>query len=70
MAEDRVTEANNKGQEDGARFRDASLTEYMLSQLVLSSWYDAPDDPEEKEAYEDGFRNAAGPSLWNIIMGR
>ena len=68
MAEDkeqRLMEAENRGQEDGARWRNAALEQTALAGLVTTSYYDPPNAPEEAEAYEAGFRNTAGPSMGN-----
>ena len=56
-----LTYWNNKGQDDGARQRDRQDADWLLTaiqDLTSGPDYDPPDDPDAREAYTEGFRNA------------
>ncbi len=62
VTEDERTEWNNRGQADRARYEDDVANdptglETVLSQLTLDNYYNPPDDPDLKEAYDAGFHN-------------
>jgi len=54
-------EAHNKGQADGNRYEKSSRDDvvglgHCLGQLI-NPGYKPPSDPDEKEAYDKGFKN-------------
>jgi hypothetical protein len=60
----RITEANDQGQRDGSidRNSSSSFADFVGSLISFgflgpSSHYDPPSDPDEKEAYDSGYRN-------------
>lgn len=62
---DRLTAANNQGQNDGSldRGSSASFGDFLgslisLGSLGSSSHYDPPSDPDEKAAYDAGYNNS------------
>ena len=62
VREDELTEENNRGQEDRARYEDALQAdptglETVMRQIATDDFYNPPDDPELKEAYDAGFHN-------------
>ncbi len=61
-SEDEITDANNEGQADRARYEDALAgdvtgLETAIRQIVTDDFYNPPDDSELREAYDAGFHN-------------
>ena len=60
VRENELTEENNRGQQDRARHEDALQAdptglETVMRQIVTDDFYNPPDDPDLKEAYDTGF---------------
>lgn len=59
MARDRITEANNKGQSDSAADsrNDRGLGGAVFDVVLGNPYYNPPEDKDEREAYNSGWRN-------------
>ena len=58
--EDELTQANNDGQEDRARYEDSlsnSVLDTFIRQMAQEDFYNPPGDPVLKEHYDAGFHN-------------